>query len=276
MYDLSGKVALVTGASGERGIGRATALRLAQEGADVVVNDVGLQREGTSGYRGLPAVVEEIEALGRQSLAVVADIADPDQVQSMVDQTLERFGQIDILINNAAALPGNDRIEVVNLEQSAFDHILKINLTGTFLVSRAVAREMIKRGAGGSIVNISSVAGLRTPAKFAAYGASKWGLIGFTQALARELAEHGVTVNVICPGLTNTERVRDIAVAVHPPTVTADDHLASMLEQAAKATPLGRVVEPEDVARTTVHLVTSEGAYLTGLAVPVCGGAHMH
>ncbi len=276
MYDFSGKVALVTGASGERGIGRATALRLAQDGADVAVNDVGLQRAGTTGYDGLPAVVREIEALGRRALAVVADISDPDQVQDMVDRTLEQFGGIDILINNAAALPGNDRTPVVDLEQAAFDHILKINLTGTFLVSRAVARAMIERGAGGSIVNISSVAGLRTPARFAAYGASKWGLIGFTQALAHELGEHGITVNAVCPGLTNTERVRDIAAAVHPPEVSVDDHLARMLEGVARQTPLGRVVEPEDVARTTAHLVASEGAYLTGLAVPVAGGAFMH
>ena len=193
MYDLSNKVALVTGAGGRHGIGRAIALRLATEGADVVVTDIVQSEEAIrpedrqAGWRGLPSVVEEIEELGRQSLGLFSDVSDSAQVADMMDRTLERFGKIDILVNNAGSRPGKDRVLVVDLEEEALDEVLRVNVRGTFLCSQAVARHMIARGGGGKIIVISSGAGKKGIAKYAAYGASKFALFGFTQALAQEM-----------------------------------------------------------------------------------------
>ena len=137
MYDLSGKVAVVTGAGGRHGIGRAIALRLAQEGADVVVTDIDRGPEGIrpedrqAGWQGLPSVVGEIESLGRQALGLLSDVSDSAQVADMVRRTLERFGQIDILVNNAGSRPGRDRVPVVDLEEDAFDEVMRVNVRGT-------------------------------------------------------------------------------------------------------------------------------------------------
>ena len=151
MYDLEGKVALVTGVGREHGIGRAIAMRLAQEGADVAVNDLeappGDARQ--TGWRGVPDVVRGIEALGREAVGVFADVSDAAQVDRMVSETLERFGHIDILVNNAASRPGRDRVPVVDLEEHAWDLVQRVNVKGTFLCSRAVARAMIRRRKGG-------------------------------------------------------------------------------------------------------------------------------
>ena len=155
MYDLNGKVALVTGAGGERGLGRAIAVRLAQEGADVAVNDLVAQPPGSTGWGGIAEVVREIEALGRRSLGVAADVSDASQVERMVRQTLDEFGRIDILVNNAAAPAGRDRALVVDLEEDAWDLVQRVNVKGTFLCSRAVARAMMERGQGGKMINLS-------------------------------------------------------------------------------------------------------------------------
>ena len=151
MYDLGGKVALVTGAGGERGIGRAIANRLAQEGADIIVNDVAQNPYGQrpSGWEGLPDVVREIEALGRQAMGVQADVSDSAQVDNMVREEIGRFGHIDILVNNAGSRPGRDRVPVYELEEQEWDLVQRVNVKGTFLCSRAVSREMIRRGPGG-------------------------------------------------------------------------------------------------------------------------------
>ena len=196
MYDLSGKVALVTGAGGRNGIGRAIALRLAQEGAAVVVTDI--QRstdrmraeDRAAGWRGLPSVVEEIENLGRRSLGRFSDVSDSAQVAYMVQQTLDDFGHIDILVNNAGSQPGRDRVPVIELEEDAFDEVMRGNVRGTYLCSNAGAIHMIGRGGGGKIIIISSGAGKQGIARYAAYCSSKFALIGFTQALAQEMGRH--------------------------------------------------------------------------------------
>ena len=137
MYELDGNVAVVTGAGGRHGIGRAIATRLAREGADVVVTDVSASLEAIrpadrqEGWQGLPSVVEEIQALGRQALGLYSDVSDRAQVEDMVKQTLERFGRIDILVNNAGSRPGRDRVPVVELEEDAFDEVIRVNLKGT-------------------------------------------------------------------------------------------------------------------------------------------------
>lgn len=276
MYNLQGKVALVTGAGGERGIGRATAIRLAQEGADVIVNDVRAQSPAGEAWGGMAQVVREIEALGRRALGVVADVSDATQVQAMVDQAIATFGPIDILVNNAGARAGRDRVPVVELEESEWDRIQSINSKGTFLCCRAVARAMIAAKQGGKIINISSTAGKIGTARYAAYCASKFAVIGLTQSLAQEVAPYAITVNAICPSLLATERLNDLAAALAPGNVSAEEHRALMIERAATLSPLGRMAEVNDVAAMAAFLASAEANYLTGLSISVAGGAQMH
>ena len=282
MYDLGGKVAVVTGAGGRHGIGRAIALRLAQEGADLVVTDIQRSTEAirsddrSAGWRGLRSVVEEIEALGRGSLALYSDVSDSDQVADMVERTLERFGKIDILVNNAGSRPGRDRVPVVELEEAAFDEVMRVNVRGTYLCSRAAARHMVHRGGGGKIVIISSSAGKRGRARFAAYCASKFALIGFTQALAEELGPHGINVNAICPGLVDSERTDFIAAALAPEGESAGEYRAMMIREREATIPLGRVAVGDDIARMATFLASSESDYVTGLSINVSGGANMN
>ncbi len=282
MYDLNGKVAIVTGAGGRHGIGRSIALRLAQEGADVVVTDIERstdrmrEDDRAAGWRGLPSVVEEIEGLGRQSLGLFSDVSDSAQVADMVQQTLDRFGHIDILVNNAGSQPGRDRVPVVELEEDAFDEVMRVNVRGTYLCSKAVAIHMIERGGGGKIVIISSGAGKQGIARYAAYCSSKFALIGFTQSLAQELGSQRINVNAICPGLVDTERVDFIAAALAPQGQSSEEHRAMMVRGRGQAVPLGRIAEGNDIAKTAAFLCSSESDYLTGLSISVSGGSTMN
>jgi len=271
MYHLHGKVALVTGAAGAAGLGRAIALRLAQEGADLVVNDL---HEDQSPRKGLAKVVEEIEALGRRALPLFADVANAAEVETMVETALSEFGRIDILVNNAGAAAGSDRVPVVELEEEAFDLVQRVNVKGTFLCSRAVARHMIARG-GGRIINISSTSGKHGVARFAAYCASKFAVRGFTQALALELAPHNITVNAICPGLIATERIDEMAAALAPPDVGAGEYRQTMISGSQASVPLGRMTETSDVANMAAFLASDQAAFITGASPNVDGGVHM-
>ena len=281
MYDLGGKVAIVTGAGGRHGIGRSIALRLAQEGADVVVTDVDRgadsmrHEDRQAGWEGLPSVVQEIEALGRQGMGLFSDVSDSAQVSDMVGRTLERFGHIDILVNNAGSQPGPDRVPVVELEEAAFDEVMRVNVKGTYLCSKAVAQHMIARGGTGKIIVISSGAGKRGRARFAAYCASKFALIGFTQSLAHELGSHRINVNAICPGLVDTERTDFIAGAMAAEGESSEEYRAQMVQERAVSTPLGRIAAGDDIARMAAFLSSSESDYLTGLSISVSGGSEM-
>ena len=286
MYDLNGKVAIVTGAGGRHGIGRAIATRLAREGADVVVTDIPQSLEAIrdedrlEGWEGLPSVVREIEAEGRQSLGLFSDVSDSGQVDQMVGQVLERFGHIDILVNNAGSRPGRDRVPVVELEEDAFDEVMRVNVRGTYLCSRAVARHMVARdqagNGGGKIIVISSGAGKRGIARYAVYCASKFALVGFTQALAQEMAPHRVNVNAICPGLVDTERVDFIAAALAPEGQSAEEHRALMVRERSTRVPLGRIAQGDDIAKMAAFLSSAESDYMTGLSVSVSGGSEMN
>ena len=282
MYDLTGKLVVVTGAAGRHGIGRAIALRLAQEGADVVVTDIQGSLEAIrpedrqAGWQGLTSVVDEIESLGRRSLGLISDVSDSAQVAGMVQRTLDQFGRIDILVNNAGSRPGRDRVPVVDLEEDAFDEVMRVNVRGTYLCSKAVARHMVQRDGGGKIIVISSGAGKRGRARFAAYCASKFALIGFTQSLAQELGAHGINVNAICPGLVDTERTDFIAAALAPQGESTEEYRAMMIREREATIPMGRVAAGDDIARVAAFLASSESDYLTGLSISVSGGTEMN
>ena len=277
MYNLQGRIALITGAGGQHGIGRAIAVRLAQEGADVVVNDVKSNPHGGAGsWRGVDSVVEEIQSLGRRSISIIADVSDASQVDAMVREASERLGPIDILVNNAGSAAGPDRVPIVELEEDAWDMVQRVNVKGTFLCSRAVARDMLRAGRQGKIIVISSGAGKQGIARYAAYCTSKFALIGFTQSLALELAPHGINVNAICPGLVDTERISGIAAALVSEGESAEEYRARMFAERAKAIPLGRVAQGADVADAAAFLASDQSDYLTGVSLPVAGGALMY
>ncbi len=277
MYNLNGKVALVTGAGGKNGIGRAIATRLAKEGADVAVNDMTEHPYAAdqSDWQGLPDVVREIEVMGQRAISLVADVADAGQVKEMVEQTVAHFGKINILVNNAGTMAGKDRVPVVDLAEEDWDRVQRVNVKGVFLCSQAVARHLIAQGTGGKIINMSSVTGKRGSARFAAYSASKFAVIGFTQSLACELAPYGVNVNAICPGLVDTERFGHLASVLMPQDLSADEQLAEYARSSEAAIPIGRLAEGADVAKMAAFLASDEAAYLSGVSITVSGGTVM-
>ena len=281
MYDLTGKVAIVTGAGGRHGIGRSIATRLASEGADVVVTDIVQSLEGIrpedalEGWEGLPSVVKEIESMGRKSLGIYSDVSVQGDVNELVKKVMEKFGKIDILVNNAGSRPGKDRVLVVDLEEEALDLVMRVNVKGTFLCSQAVVKQMIAQKSGGKIVVISSGAGKKGIAKYAAYCASKFALIGFTQSLAKEVGEYGINVNAICPGLVDTERVDFIAAALANSAESGAEYRAEMIQERSTVVPLGRVAQGEDIANTAAFLCSDQSDYLTGLSISVSGGSEM-
>ena len=276
MYGLEGKVALVTGAGGENGMGRGIATRLAQEGADVIVNDFTATPYPDRPWPGVSAVVEEIEALGRRSKAIIADVSNSAQVQAMFEEAIGDFGKIDIVVSNAGSRPGGDRKPVVEVTEEDFDLVQRVNVKGTWLVCQAAARHMIARGGGGRIITMSSRAGKTGTATYAAYCASKFAVIGITQSLALEVAQYGITVNAICPGLVDTERVDFIAAATAPEGQSAMEHRAFMVRDRQTTIPLGRLAVAADIARLAAFLSSDEADYVTGQAINMAGGHEVH
>jgi 3-oxoacyl-[acyl-carrier protein] reductase/meso-butanediol dehydrogenase/(S,S)-butanediol dehydrogenase/diacetyl reductase len=277
MPSLSGKVAMVTGCSGERGIGRAIARRLAADGADLVLTSSGVRlaiNKPTSGWGGLEAVAKEVRDAGQRALAVSLDVRSAAQVATAIDQAVQHFGRLDILVNNAAAPAGADRVPVAQLSEEAWDLVLDVNLKGTFLCSKAAANAMLSQQIKGRIINIGSDNSKVGQPRLAAYCASKFGLVGFTQALAMELAPAGITVNTVCPGPVDTERVDHFG----RPEDGAYDAMrrAARITQLSAATPLGRLARPKDVADLTAFLASDEAEYITGQAINLVGGLIMH
>ncbi|MBI4242051.1 MAG: SDR family oxidoreductase [Candidatus Rokubacteria bacterium] len=280
MARLTGKVAMVTGSGGEHGFGRAIARRFAAEGADLVLTDIApvgtrvVAAKPASGWGGLEAVAAEVSQLGRRALTALVDVRSVRQIEAAVERALEAFGRIDILVNNAAAPPGADRVPVVELAEETWDLVLDTNLKGSYLSARAVASLMVKQRIRGRIINMASNCGKLGYPNLAAYCASKFGLIGFTQALAMELAPFGVTVNAICPGPADSDRLDYLG---RRPDGSFDPALrAEGIKQRAAAIPLGRVAAPEDVAELATFLASDAAEYITGQAINVAGGAIMH
>ncbi|MFC2337950.1 MAG: 3-oxoacyl-[acyl-carrier-protein] reductase [Negativicutes bacterium] len=245
---LDGRYALVTGAS--RGIGRAIALRLAAEGAAVALNFAG-------NVAAAEAVRKEIESAGGKAILVPADVADETAATEMVEKTAEAFGAIDILVNNAGIT--RDSL-LLRMKEEDWDAVLNTNLKGVFHCSKAAAKFMMKKRYG-RIVNLASVVGLVGNSCQANYAAAKAGVIGFTKALAKELAGRGITANAIAPGFIRSD-MTDVL-----PDKVKETMLAGI--------PLGRAGEPEDVAKAALFLASDQAAYITGQVLTVDGGMVM-
>ena len=278
MSNLNGKIALITGAAGEFGLGRAIAVRLAKEGADVVVNDVVEKPYNLDGseWLGLQDVVREIKSLGKRSCGFVADITNSDKVSAMIEKIISKFGRIDILVNNAGSKPGKDRVLAVDLDGKEWDRVMKVNAKGTFLTSQAVARHFIEKKIHGKIINISSVVGKEAMPRYAAYSASKFAIIGLTQALALELAPHQINVNAVCPSLVDTERVTQLVNTLTENNEQFEDKYVELIQNRSGLVPLGRLATRTDVANTVSFLASERSNFLTGLSIPVAGGAMVH
>lgn len=245
---LSGKTALVTGAS--RGIGRAIAQRFAAEGAFVVVNYAG--NEAAAGE-----TLAAIAAAGGDAVLSRFDVGDASQVDAAVKAIVEQRGRIDILVNNAGVTRDN---LLMRLTGDDFDAVVRTNLKGTFLVTKVVSRQMIRQRSG-RIVNMSSVVGEMGNAGQSVYAATKAGIIGFTKAMARELAPRSITVNAIAPGFITTDMTQSLPEATRA--------------EFAERIPLGRFGAPEEVAELALFLASDAAAYVTGQVVNINGGMYM-
>jgi NAD(P)-dependent dehydrogenase (short-subunit alcohol dehydrogenase family) len=276
---LEGKVAFITGAASSRGMGRAVANRLAREGADIVVNDKFAAPKsnwpGDENWKGLEDVVTEIEALGRKAMAVVGAVDDGAAIEKAVQAAVKAFGHIDILVN-CAGVRGAVGVPVVEGDEAEWRQTFDVNTFGAFFVSRAVAKEMIRRGQGGRMIHIASVAGREGVPGSAAYAASKWALIGLVQTLAKELAPHRINVNAINPGFFSTnlrdseaaERAQKKGISLQELREQEYKHLSSLV-------PLGRMGKVSDIAGVVFFLVSPESEYMTGQDINVTGGVKM-
>ena len=277
---LSGKVAFVTGAASKRGMGRTVALRLAKEGADVIVHDKFAAPKsawaGDEEWKGLDEVVQEIEAMGRKGLAVVAGIENTAEVEAAVKTAIDEFGKIDILVN-CAAIRGPVGVTVVEGDEKEWRLMFDINTIGPFIISKAIARDMIKRNEGGKIVHIASDAGKIGVPGSAAYAASKWAVIGLVESLALELAPYKINVNAINPGFFSTNlRDNDAVEKSAKAGVSIEKFREEEYKMLDSMVPLKRMGKVEEIADLIFFLVSDQSDYITGQNININGGNFMH
>jgi 3-oxoacyl-[acyl-carrier protein] reductase len=264
---IDGKVAVVTGAGRMRSIGRPIAVWLARAGCNVVLTGTGRAAEHypadevAAGWRDIASVADEVRAAGGKAFELVSDVSDPGSVDDLVRRTLDEFGRVDFVINNAGAARGKDRVPVVDLAPEDWHMVLNVNLNGTFYMSRAFGRALIEQGEGGAIVNISSIAGKRLPPNAAAYAASKAAIQALTASMAQETGQYGVRVNAICPGIIDTYRMDDLG---------REESWQRMID---RTIPLRRAGTGEDIAAMVTFLCSDQGSWITGQSYNVDGGA---
>ncbi|WML49304.1 3-oxoacyl-[acyl-carrier-protein] reductase [Neobacillus sp. PS3-34] len=246
--NLDGKAVLVTGAS--RGIGREIALELARQGANIAVNFSGSEAKANE-------TVDEIKAMGRDAFAVKCDVSDSESVSAMVKETIDRFGKLDVLVNNAGITRDN---LLMRMKEEEWDDVININLKGVFLCTKAVTRQMMKQR-NGRIINIASIVGVSGNPGQANYVAAKAGVIGLTKTTAKELASRHITVNAIAPGFITTDMTEKLTEEVK----------TEML----KMIPLARFGEPKDIAKVTAFLASDDSSYMTGQTLHIDGGMVM-
>lgn len=256
MYNLDGKTAFVTGAA--IGIGRAIATRLAQEGANLMLFDIDEAQAAQT--------ARMVGEVGRRCIVVKGDVGDYSQVKAAIDSCVQGFGAIDIVVNNAGISPMGT-IADTSLEE--FRNVFRINVDGVFHGCKAVAPHMMARRSG-KIINIASWFGKIAQHSYGAYCASKFAVIGLTQSMAKEMAEHGINVNAVCPGTIVETGMREQAdrEAIRLGRSTAKDREANI--------PLGRVGLPEDISRVVAFLASDQADYMTGQSINVTGGLVMH
>jgi 3-oxoacyl-[acyl-carrier protein] reductase/meso-butanediol dehydrogenase/(S,S)-butanediol dehydrogenase/diacetyl reductase len=263
---LEGKVAIVTGAGRMRSIGRPIALALARAGCDVVLTGTGRAREHypedeqRAGWRDIDSVADDIRSLGRRALPVVSDVSKAEAVQALVERVVREFGKVDVLVNNAGATRGTDRVPVLDLAVSEWHRVIDTNLHGTFYMSKACAARMVTQGHGGSIVNISSLAARLLAPETAAYATSKIAVNALSTVMAAELGPKGIRVNAVCPGIIDTSRLDDVG---------RSELWATMLKTFV---PLGRAGTGDDIANLVAFLCSDQGAWITGQHIQVDGG----
>jgi 3-oxoacyl-[acyl-carrier protein] reductase len=263
---LDDKVAVVTGAGRMRSIGRPIAVELARAGCDVVITGTGRapdrypDDEKAAGWHDIESVADEIRALGRRALPIVTDVRNPDAIDALADRVVDELGRIDVLVNNAGAARGEDRLPVLDVSFEAWKHVIDTNLHGAFLMSKAFGQRIKDAGRGGSIVNISSVGAKMMAAGNAAYAASKAGMHVLTSAMAKELGGDAIRVNAICPGIVDTSRMDDLHAAN-----TFDSMVAAQI-------PLRRAGTGADIAAITVFLCSDQGSWISGQQWNVDGG----
>jgi 3-oxoacyl-[acyl-carrier protein] reductase/meso-butanediol dehydrogenase/(S,S)-butanediol dehydrogenase/diacetyl reductase len=264
--ELEGKVAIVTGAGRLRGIGRASAVTLASMGANVVVTGTGRdpetfpEDEKSIDWKDIESTAEQVKKIGSKAKTVIMDISKEEDVEKMIEETINEFGRIDILVNNAAPPYGEDRVPVVEVDNEIFKKVLFVKVYGSYLCSKAAAKVMIAQGEGGRIINISSSAGKEGNPRMAAYNAANFGLEGFSQSLAKELALEKITVNCVCPGQTETSRLDPLG-------------RGALWKSKLESIPMGRVGTDEEVADLIGFLASDKARFITGQAININGGS---